>query len=124
MARRALALLILVMSVALLGDVMQVLCFGEDGHVAFERLGCREHANGAPARAEMRAVTPRDLADAVHVDVFLGDASLKSWTTTLAAIAARTSLDAVPPPQTPARAGWLVFEPQSLSALRTTVLRA
>jgi hypothetical protein len=125
MFRRVIALLGLLTTAALLGDAAQILCFGEDGHVAFERLIGAEHLGaGAPTTtAESIAHAAGERSERMHVDVSV-EAGVKSRlaTSTLpgAAIApARTSVltaTAVVAPR-------LEAEAPSICALRTTVLR-
>jgi hypothetical protein len=123
MVTRVLALLTLLAAAALMGDVAQVLCFGEDGHAAFERLVSDEHFRTVTVMHETLVAT-QHASPGVHVDVSVADTGVKGGIFT----------GAVPPPNathaarmagdTPAFVSAVLgVEGPTLCALRTTVLR-
>lgn len=126
MFTRILTLVTLLATVNLLGDVAQILCFGEDGHVALEWLASDEHAR-VVASSSPRAETMLPARDASserpHVDVPVGDAGLKSRTAS--PMTPATSVAVVNPGPVSASVPPIPgVEPLALCALRTTVLRA
>jgi hypothetical protein len=125
MFRRVIALLGLLTTAALLGDAAQILCFGEDGHVAFERLIGAEHLGvGAPTTtAESIAHAAGGPSERMHVDVSI-EAGVKSRVATSTVPGA-----AVGPDSTSILTATALVTPRveseslSICALRTTVLR-
>jgi hypothetical protein len=127
MVSRVLALLTLLATVALLSDVAQILCFGEDGHVAFERLVSDEHVRTAvPSAKDDETIVPTPHASplGVHIDVSVGDVGLKNRISTQTAPATSGAHVTLPIAYAPVLAGLVLdVETPTLCALRTTVLR-
>jgi hypothetical protein len=124
MLRRFIALLALLTTAALLGDVAQIICFGEDGHVAVERLVSAEHLGAAPSSGATFAPVGGEPPERMHVDVSIGEAGAKNG---LAApigptMAVRLTAASVDRPTLPIDRVIDVVD-QSLGAVRTTVLR-
>ena len=124
MATRVLALLTLCAMAALMGDVAQVLCFGEDGHAGLERLDSDEHFRTVTAKHETLVATQPASPDGVHVDVSVADMGLKGrlFTATVPATnAIYAALMTEDPPVLVSSV--LSVQAPTLCALRTIVLR-
>jgi hypothetical protein len=124
MAYRVLVIATLLTTAALLGDVGQIVCFGEDGHVAFERMASEEHLRVAASTGDTIVPVAHASAERMHVDVSLGEAGVKGRAIPPAVPEAAASLAATPARHTAPLAPTAVeTEAPPLRALRTTVLR-
>jgi hypothetical protein len=125
MVHRLIAVVAILTTAALLGDAAQVLCFGEDGHVAFERLISAEHLGAASSRVgDVLASGSSHSSERTHVDVSVGEARVKDRLVPHVA-PGMTSVAVAAPPDvyvTLPRSS-LVLEAPRLSSVRTTVLR-
>jgi hypothetical protein len=124
MFTRLIALLALLTTAALLGDVAQIICFDEDGHVAVERLVSVEHLGTVPSSDATFAPVGGEPAERTHVDVSIGEAGAKNGLVAplAPAMAVGFAVASVDRPTLPVDRVIDVVD-QSLSAVRTTVLR-
>ena len=122
---RLVALLTLLTTLYVMGDAAQILCFGEDGHVALERFAGSEHLGAAASGAGHTIMPAHDpTSERVHVDVSVGETAPKNQM--LRPIVAATTVSYIPTPTT-SSATWadpsVDVEAPPLRSIRTTVLR-